>query len=165
MADQDPDKTKSATTGVAGAISGAAARVADTARATAAAAAGAAQQGAEKLQGQMGTMLGTSARASQEAAQRAGENLELMRRLVETMAAGAREASSEVGDWTRRASERLAETTRRITQARSMDEVLTLQSDYVWENLQSLLDLSTKVSRLSANKTSEASGHLGQDRR
>ena len=110
-------------------------------------------------------MVGATARASQEAARRSGEYLELMRRLAEPMTSGAREASSEVGEWSRRASERLAEATRRITQARSMDEVLALQGDYVRENLQSLLDLSTKVSRLSADKTSEASGHLGQDRR
>jgi hypothetical protein len=165
MADQDTDETKGTTAGAAGAVSGAAGRVADAARAAAEAGAGAARQGAETLQAQMGDMLGATARASQEATRRAGENLELMRRLAETMTSGAREASSEVGEWSRRASERLAEATRRIAQARGMDEVLALQGDYVRENLQSLLDLSAKVSRLSAEKAGEASGHLGRDRR
>ena len=40
----------------------------------------------------MNTMLGTAGRASQEAARRTSENLELMKRLAETMASGAKEA-------------------------------------------------------------------------
>ena len=84
-----------------------------------------------------------------------------MKRLAETMASSVREASSEVVEWTRHATERQAEATRRITQARSMDEVLDIQNSYLRENLQSLLDLSAKVSRLSADKASEASSHLG----
>ena len=88
-----------------------------------------------------------------------------MKRLAETMASSVREASSEVGEWTRRAIERQTEATRQITQARSMDEVLDIQNRYLRENLQSLLDLSAKVSQLSADKASEASSQLGQDRR
>jgi hypothetical protein len=106
-----------------------------------------------------------TSRVSQEAARRASENLELMKRLAETMTSGVREASSEVLQWTRQASERQAEAMRQMAQAKSMDEALNLQSNYIRENLQSLLDLSTKVSRVSADKTSEASGHLDQDRR
>ena len=124
-----------------------------------------AQQGAEKLQSQMSGLRDATSRVSQEAAQRASENLELMKRLAETMTSGIREASSEVLQWTRQASERQAEAMRQITQAKSMDEALNVQSNYIWENLQSLLDLSTKVSRVSADKTSEASGHLDKDRR
>ena len=124
-----------------------------------------AQQGAEKLQSQMSALRDAASRVSQEAAQRASENLELMKRLAETMTSGIREASSEVLQWTRQASERQAEAMRQITQAKSMDEALNLQSNYIRENLQSLLDLSTKVSRVSADKTSEASGHLDKDRR
>ena len=124
--------------------------------------AGAAQRGAEKLQGQM---LDATGRVSREAAQRTSENLELMKRLAETMAAGAREASAEMVAWTRQVSERQAEATRQITQARSMDEMLDLQNRYIRDNLQALLELSAKVSRLSAEKASEASGHLDQDRR
>jgi len=123
------------------------------------------RQGAEKLQDQMNTMLGTASRAAQEAAQRTSENMELMKRLAETMASGAKEASSEIVDWTRRASERQSEATRQITQARSLDEVLDVQNRYIRENLQALLDFSAKVSRLSAEKASEASGHLDQDSR
>ena len=124
-----------------------------------------AHQGAEKLQSQMSALRDATSRVSQEAAQRASENLELMKRLAETMTSGVREASSEVLQWTRQASERQAEAIRQITQAQSMDEALNVQSNYIRENLQSLLDLSTKVSRVSADKTSEASGHLDQDRR
>jgi Phasin protein len=106
----DPDKTQ---------------RAADR---TADAGAGATRQGAEKLQGQMDAMLGTAGRASQEAARRTGENMELMKRLAETMASGAREVSSEMVEWTRQASERQNEATRQITQARSLEEVLECPS-------------------------------------
>jgi hypothetical protein len=47
----------------------------------------------------------------------------------------------------------------------SLEEMLDIQDRYIRENLQALLDLSARVSRLSADKASEASGHLGQDRR
>jgi hypothetical protein len=148
MADQDPNKTQRT----------AADRTAD-------AGAEAAQQSAEKLQGQMDTMLGTAGRASQEAARRTSENLELMKRLAETMASGAKEASSEIVAWTRQASERQAEATRQITQARSLDEALEFQNRYIRENLQALLDFSAKVSRLSAETASEASGHIDREDR
>jgi hypothetical protein len=140
VADQDPNKTQGTAAG----------RAADA--------------GAEKLQDQMNSMLGTAGRASQEAARRTSENLELMKRLAETMASGAREASSEIAAWTRQVSERQNEATRQITQARSLDEVLDFQNRYIRENLQALLDFSAKVSRLSAETASEASGHIDRDR-
>ena len=120
------------------------------------------RQGTERLQEQMSAMLGTTGRVSQEAARRTSENLELMKRLAETMLSGAQEASSEIAEWTRQASERQAEATRQITQARGMEEMLDIQDRYIRGNLQALLDLSAKVSRLSADKASEASGQLGQ---
>ena len=43
--------------------------------------------------------------------------------------------------------------------------MLDFKNRYIRENLQALLDFSAKVSRLSAEKASEASGHLDQDRR
>jgi hypothetical protein len=132
---------------------------------TADAGAEATRQGAEKLQGQMDAMLGTAGRASQEAARRTSENMELMKRLAETMAAGTREASSEMVEWARQASERQNEATRRITQARSLDEVLEFQNRFIRENLQALLDFSAKVSRLSAETASEASGHIDREDR
>ena len=131
---------------------------------TAEAGAQATRQGAEKLQDQMNSMLGTAGRASQEAARRTSENMELMKRLAETMASGAKEASSEIVEWSRRASERQNEATREIAQARSLDEVLDFQNRYIRENLQALLDFSVKVSRLSAETASEASGHIDRDR-
>jgi hypothetical protein len=162
---QDANQTQRATARTAGAAGSAADRTAEAARAATDAGAETARQGVEKLQGQMDTMLGTTSRVSQEVAQRTSENLELMKRLAETMMSGAREASSEMLEWTRQASERQAEATRQITQARSMDDMLDIQNRYIRENLQALLDLSAKVSRLSADKASEASGHLDQDRR
>ena len=120
MPDQDRDETQPTTVRTA---TGAGAEVG--------------RQGAETLQGQMSGMLDMSSGASQKAARLASENLELVKRLAETMASGAQEASSEVVD---------------------------LQSGYVRENLQSLLDLSARLSRLSADKASEVGGHLGQDR-
>jgi hypothetical protein len=102
MPDQDPTKTQRAATD----------RTADAARAATEAGAQATRQGAEKLQDQMNSMLGTAGRASQEAARLTSENMELMKRLAETMAAGAKEASSEIVEWTRRASERQSEATR-----------------------------------------------------
>src|SRR5688500_19065504 len=141
------------------------AQASDKTQRAAEAGAEATRQGPEGLQEQMSAMLGTTSRVSQEAARRTSENLELMKRLAETMVSGAREASSEMVDWTRQASERQAEATRQITQARSMEEMLDIQNRYIRENLQALLALSAKVSRLSAAKASEASGHLDQDRR
>lgn len=164
MPEKDTDRTRDAAGKVAGAAEKAADRTADAARTATEAGADAAQQGTERLQGQMNTMLDTSGRVSQDVAQRTSENMDLIRRLAETMLAGAREASSEVTDWTRQASERQAEAIRQITQARGMDELLETQNRYFRENLQALLDLSTNVSRLSAEKTSEVSGHLDQSR-
>jgi hypothetical protein len=162
---QDPNQTQRATERTAGAAGSAADWTAEAARAATEAGAQATRQGAEKLQGQMDTMLGTTSRVSQEAAQRTSENLELMKRLAETMMSGVREASSEMVDWSRRASERQAEATRQITQARGMEEMLDIQNRYIRENLQALLNLSARVLRLSADKASKASGHLDQDRR
>jgi hypothetical protein len=147
MANQDPNRTQRP----------AADRAVD-------AGAEAARQGAEKLQDKINTMSGTASRAMQEAARRTSENMELMKRLAETMASGARETSSEIVAWTRQASERQKEATHQITQARSLDEALEFQNRYIRENLQALLDFSAKVSRLSAEKASEASGHIEQDR-
>ena len=162
---QDADTTQRATERTAGAAGRAADRTADAARTATDAGAEATRQGADKLREQMDTMLGTSSRLSQEAAQRTSANLELMKRLAETMLSGAREASSETVAWTRQAAERQAEATRQITQARRMEEMLAIQDRYIRENLQALLDLSARVSRLSADKASESSSHLDQDRR
>jgi hypothetical protein len=159
MPAQDTKKTQRAADKTAGAAGSAA----DAARAATDAGAEAARRGVEGLQGQADTMLDTTSRVSQEAAQRTGENLELMKRLAETMASGFRETSAEMVEWIRQASERQAEATRQITQAHSMDEVFDIQNRYIRENLQALLDFSAKVSRLSAEKASEASGHLKQE--
>ena len=161
---QAADTTQRATEKTADAAGKAADRTAEAARAATEAGAQATQQGADKLREQMDTMLGTTSRVSQEAAQRTSANLELMKRLAETMLSSAREASSETVAWTRQAAERQAEASRQITQARSMEEMLAIQDRYIRENLQALLDLSARVSRLSADKASEASGHLDQDR-
>lgn len=118
------------------------------------------RQDAERLQGQATPMLDTASRVSQEAMRRTSENLELMKRLAETMISSAREASSEMAEWTRQVSERQAEAMRQITQARSMEEVLDIQNRYIRENLQALLDLNAKIARVSADKADEASGHL-----
>ena len=119
------------------------------------------RQDAERLQGQQANpMLDTASRVSQEAMRRTSENLELMKRLAETMITSAREASSEMVEWTRQVSERQAEAMRQITQARSMEEVLDIQNRYIRENLQALLDLNAKIARVSADKADEASGHL-----
>jgi hypothetical protein len=162
---QDADTTQRATERTADAADRAADRTAEAARTATEAGAEATRQGADKLREQMDTLLGTSSRVSQEAAQRTSANLELMKRLAETMLAGAREASSETVAWTRQAAERQAEASRQITQTRSLEEMLAIQDRYIRENLQALLDLSARVSRLSADKASEASGHLDQDRR
>jgi hypothetical protein len=156
MSAQTSDKTQRATDQTAGAAD----RTAEAARAATEAGAEATRQGAERLQEQTSAMLGTTDRVSQEAARRTSENLELMKRLAETMLSGAQEASSEIAEWTRQASERQAEATRQITQARGMEEMLDIQDRYIRGNLQALLDFSAKVSRLSADKATEASGHL-----
>src|SRR5690242_11861459 len=117
---------------------------------------------AERPRGPAAPMLDPASRVSQEATRRTSENLELMKRLAETLASSVREASSETADWTRQAAERQAAAMREITQARSLEEVLDIQNRYTRENLQALLDLSAKVARLSADKADEASGQLGQ---
>ncbi len=159
MADPDTNKTQQAVEAVDKPAS-AADRTADAARAATEAGTETTQQGAERLQGQMSGMLDMTSRVSQEAARRTSENLDLMKRLAETMGSGVRETSSEMVAWTRQASERQAEATRQITQARSMEEVLDIQNRYIRENLQALLDVSAKVFRLSADKADEASGQL-----
>jgi hypothetical protein len=151
MADPDTNKTQRTADKPASAAGSAADRTADAARAA---------TDAERLQGQTTPRLDTTSRVFQEATRRTSENLDLMKRLAETMASGVREASSDMVDWTRQVSERQAEAMRQITQARSMEEVLDIQNRYIRENLQGLLDLSAKISRLSANKASEASGQL-----
>jgi hypothetical protein len=88
----------------------------------------AAQQGAERLQGQTNDMQEMIRRASQDAAQRTSENLELMKRLAETMASSVRETSSEMVEWAKQASKQQQEATRQIIQARSLDEVLDTSS-------------------------------------
>jgi Phasin protein len=163
MPNQEPNETQPAPDKTARAAGSAADRTADAARAATDAGAEATQQGAEKLQGQMSTMLDTTSRVSQEAVRRTSENMELMKRLAETMISGVREASSEMVEWNREASKRQAEAIREITQARSMDEVLDVQNRYIRENLQTLLDLSAKVSRLSADKASEVATSIKDD--
>lgn len=121
-------------------------------------AAGAAPPAAEAAPGQANAMLDASGRATHEIARRTSENLELMQRLAETMLSGAREASTEMVRCTRQAGERRAGATRRITQARTLEEALETQNRY----LRALLALSAKVARLSAGK---ASGQLDQGRR
>jgi len=152
MADPDTNKTQQAVDKTASAAD----RTADAARAVTEAT----QPEAERLQRQMSGMVDITSRVSQEATRRTSENLDLMKRLAETLASGVREASSDMVDWTRQVSDRQAEAMRQITQARSMEEVLDIQNRYIRENLQGLLDLSAKISRLSANKASEASGQL-----
>jgi hypothetical protein len=160
MADPDTNKTQRTADKTVSVAGSAADRTADAARAATDAGAEAARHPAERLQGQTTPRLDTTSRVFQEATRRTSENLDLMKRLAETMASGVREASSDMVDWTRQVSERQAEAMRQITQARSMEEVLDIQNRYIRENLQGLLDLSAKISRLSANKASEASGQL-----
>jgi hypothetical protein len=120
----------------------------------------AAQQGAERLQGQTNDMQDMIRRASQDAAQRTSENLELMKRLAETMASSVRETSSEMVEWAQQASKQQQEATRQLTQARSLDEVLDTQNRYVRANLQALLDFSARILHRSADTASETSGQL-----
>jgi len=133
---------------------------ADTARTVTSAGADVAQQGAERLQGQTNDMQEMIRRASQDAAQRTSENLELMKRLAETMASSVRETSSEMVEWAKQASKQQQEATRQIIQARSLDEVLDTQNRYVRENLQALLDFSAKILHRSADTASETSDQL-----
>ena len=99
-------------------------------------------------------------RASPDAAQRTSENLELMKRLAETMASSVRETSSEMVEWAKQASKQQQEATRQIIQARSLDEVLDTQNRYVRANLQALLDFSAKIFHRSADTASETSDQL-----
>jgi len=160
MADSDTNKTQRTADKPASAAGSVADRTADAARAATDVGAEAARQDAERLQGQTTPRLDTTSRVFQEATRRTSENLDLMKRLAETMASGVREASSDMVDWTQQVSERQAEAMRQITQARSMEEVLDIQNRYIRENLQALLDLNAKIARVSADKADEASGHL-----
>jgi hypothetical protein len=123
------------------------------------------QEGAKQFPEQLTNMAETVSRAAQVIAQRDSENLELVRRLAETMASGFHAASSEVADWSRQAADRHAEAVRRLSQTRSLDEMLTIQDAYVHDNLQALLDFGAKISRLSAEKAGEASGHIQKKKR
>src|SRR5688500_20342319 len=111
------------------------AQASDKTQRAAEAGAEATRQGPEGLQEQMSALLGTTGRVSQEAARRTSENLELMKRLAETMMSGAQEASSEMAEWTRQAAERQAEATRQSTQAQGVEEMLDIQDRSTRRNL------------------------------
>jgi hypothetical protein len=127
---------------------------------TAEAAPGVAREGAQQFHEQLSNMGEMISLAAQVTAQRDSENLALVMQLAETMASGFHAAASEVADWSRRAADRHADAVRRLSQTRSLDEMLTIQDAYVHDNLQALLDFGAKISQLSAEKASEASGHV-----
>jgi hypothetical protein len=129
------------------------------------AAPGVAREGAQQVREQLSNMGEMISRAAQATARRDSENLELVTRLAETMASGFHAAGSEVADWSRQAVDRHAEAVRRLSQTRSLDEMLTIQDAYVHDNLQALLDFGAKISQLSAGKASEASGHVEKKKR
>ena len=119
-----------------------------------------AQEGAKEFPEQAANMAEMISRAAEMTVQRDRENLELVRRLAETMASGFHAAASEVAEWSRQATERHAEAVRRLTQTRSLDEMLTIQDAYVHDNFQALLDFGAKISQVSAEKATEASRHV-----
>src|SRR4051812_16811161 len=110
MADPDTDKTQP----TADKTASAAGQTADAPRTGRDAGAEAARQDAGRPQGPATPVLDTASRVSQEATRRTNENLELMKRLAETLASSVREASSETVDWTRQAAERQAAAMREI---------------------------------------------------
>jgi hypothetical protein len=97
--------------------------------------------------------------ASQDAAQRTSENLELMKRLAETMASSVLEISSEMVEWAKQAAKQQQEATRQIIQARSLDEVLDTQNRYV-RAICRHCSTSVKIFHRSADTASETSDQL-----
>jgi len=118
------------------------------------------RQGADQLRNQMTDMAGMSAKVSQELVNRSGQNFEMMRRIAETMASGARSAASECAEYAQHTAKRQAEMMQQLSSARSPDDVLEIHNRYLQDNLRELLTFSERLSRLSADKAKEASERL-----
>jgi len=118
------------------------------------------RQGADQFRNQMTGMAEMSAKVSQDLIQRSGQNFEMMRRIAETMASGARSAAAECGEYAQHTAKRQAEMMQQLGSARSPDDVLEIQNRYLQDNLKELLSFSERLSRLSADKAKEASERL-----
>jgi len=118
------------------------------------------RQGADQFRNQMTGMAEMSAKVSQDLIQRSGQNFEMMRRIAETMASGARSAATECGEYVQHTAKRQAEMMQQLSSARSADDVLEIQNRYLQDNLKELLTFSERLSRLSAEKAKEASERL-----
>ena len=125
------------------------------------------RQGADQLRNQMGNMAdmaGMSAKVSQEMIQRSGQNFEMMKRIAEAMASGARSAASECAEYAKHSAKRQTEMMQQLSSARSPNDLLDIQNRYLQDNLKELLAFSERLSRLSADKAREASEKLDQKR-
>jgi hypothetical protein len=118
------------------------------------------RQGADQLRNQMGGMAQMSAKVSQDLVNRSGQNFEMMRRIAETMASGARSAATECAEYAQHTAKRQAEMMQQLSGARSPDDVLEIQNRYLQENLRELLSFSERLSTLSAEKAREAGQKL-----
>jgi phasin protein len=117
------------------------------------------QQGAERMR----AAAEMSAQLPREMIERAGQNFEVMRRIGETLGAGARTAGAELSEYVRHTAERQQEMAQRLAQARTPSDVLDIQSRYFQDNLRELLGLSERLSRASAETARQAGQGAGGD--
>jgi FtsZ-binding cell division protein ZapB len=128
------------------------------------ASAGAFQQANEALQRGAEQMRGTaeaSALLSQEMIQRASQNFEVLRRIGETLGSGARTATAELSEYVRHTSQRQQEMARQLSQARTPNDVLDIQTRHFQDNLRELLGLSERLSQHSAEAARQAGQGIG----
>jgi hypothetical protein len=128
------------------------------------ASAGAFQQANDAMQRGAEQMRGTaeaSTRLSQDMIQRASQNFEVLRRIGETLGSGARTAAAELSEYVRHTSQRQQEMAQQLSQARTPDDVLNIQTQYFQDNLRELLSLSERMSQHSAETARQAGQSIG----
>ena len=115
------------------------------------------QRGAEQMRG----AAEASARLSQEMIQRASQNFEVLRRIGETLGSGARTATAQLSEYVRHTSQRQQEMAQQLSQARTPNDVLDIQTRHFQDNLRELLSLSERLSQHSAEAARQAGQSIG----
>ena len=115
-----------------------------------------AAQSFQRATDQFTQVLGFNGPHSEELARRSSQNFEAVSQASSVLVKGAQDVSRE---WLGLAQERIRtniEAVNRIAGCRSVQDVLTVQSDLVRDNLQQAIDTSRRVAELSVRVASEA---------
>ena len=115
-----------------------------------------AAQSFQRATDQFTQVLGFNGPHSEELARRSSQNFEAVSQASSVLVKGAQDVSRE---WLGLAQERIRtnlEAVNRIAGCRSVQDVLTVQSDLVRDNLQQAIDTSRRVAELSVRVANEA---------